>query len=425
MSGTCSLLMLELGLAVFDEDENLVVSKKFEDPIKAFGTLKNGESPDELNYVLDGLANFHSVAVNNELLRSLLMQFGFESFVMSQQRQNEIQGAKPTLIVKSGLAKDEVEASLELRDFAIRYSSNKVKEGSEKVDLHIVQAINALDEIDKIINVLGSRMREWYGLHFPELDNLLQSLNIYAEIVKNAGLRKNITKKILEVTGIQEKKMEIILDIAARSKGGEITEKNLTIVKKIADAVLFQSELRMTLTDHIEKEMEAVAPNIKRLLTSSVGARVIAKAGSLSRLAALPASTIQVLGAEKALFRALKTGTRPPKHGILFQHPLVHSAPIWQRGKIARAIASKVAIAARIDFYRHSGTADSSIADRLDKRIAEIQKKYKEPSSDKRRHQIYHPRGTDSRQRQSFRDKDTKRNKGKRFNRKKFGKRRY
>jgi nucleolar protein 56 len=181
----------------------------------------------------------------------------------------------------------------------------------------------------------------------------------------------------------------------------------------------------MTLTDHIEKEMEAVAPNIKRLLTSSVGARVIAKAGSLSRLAALPASTIQVLGAEKALFRALKTGTRPPKHGILFQHPLVHSAPIWQRGKIARAIASKVAIAARIDFYRHSGTADSSIADRLDKRIAEIQKKYKEPSSDKRRHQIYHPRGTDSRQRQSFRDKDTKRNKGKRFNRKKFGKRRY
>jgi nucleolar protein 56 len=425
MSGTCSLLMLELGLAVFDEDENLVISKKFEDPIKAFGTLKNGESPDELNYVLDGLANFHSVAVNNELLRSLLMQFGFESFVMSQQRQNEIQGAKPTLIVKSGLAKDEVEASLELRDFAIRYSSNKVKEGSEKVDLHIVQAINALDEIDKIINVLGSRMREWYGLHFPELDNLLQSLNIYAEIVKNAGLRKNITKKILEVTGIQEKKMEIILDIAARSKGGEITEKNLTIVKKIADAVLFQSELRMTLTDHIEKEMEAVAPNIKRLLTSSVGARVIAKAGSLSRLAALPASTIQVLGAEKALFRALKTGTRPPKHGILFQHPLVHSAPIWQRGKIARAIASKVAIAARIDFYRHSGTADSSIADRLDKRIAEIQKKYKEPSSDKRRHQIYHPRGTDSRQRQSFRDKDTKRNKGKRFNRKKFGKRRY
>jgi nucleolar protein 56 len=425
MAGTCSLLMLELGLAVFDEDENLVVSKKFEDPIKAFGSLKNGESPDELNYVLDGLGNFDSIAVNNDLLRSLLMQFGFESFVMSEQRQNEIEGVKPTLIVKSGLAKDEVEASMELRNFAIRYSSNKVKEGSEKLDLHIVQAINALDEIDKIINVLGSRMREWYGLHFPELDNLIQSLSLYAEIVKKAGLRKNITKKILEDTGIQEKKMEIILDIAARSKGGEITEKNLTIVKKIADAVLFQTELRMTLTDHIENQMEAVAPNIKHMLTASVGARVVAKAGSLSRLAALPASTIQVLGAEKALFRALKTGTRPPKHGILFQHPLVHSAPTWQRGKIARAIASKVAIAARIDFYRHSGKTDSSISDRLDRRIAEIQNKYKEPSSDKGRHKRYDQRVTDSRQRQSFRDKDAKRNKGKRFNRKKFGKRRY
>jgi nucleolar protein 56 len=86
-----------------------------------------------------------------------------------------------------------------------------------------------------------------------------------------------------------------------------------------------------------------------------VGARIISKAGSLARLATLPASTIQILGAEKALFRALKTGARPPKHGLLFQHPLIHSAPKWQRGKIARAVASKVAIAARIDYYRHNG----------------------------------------------------------------------
>src|SRR4029453_7365969 len=105
--------------------------------------------------------------------------------------------------------------------------------------------------------------------------------------------------------------------------------------------------------------------------------RLISKAGSLRRLAFSSASTIQILGAEKALFRALKSGARPPKHGLLFQHPMVHSAPKWQRGKIARAVASKVAIAARIDLYRHSGK-DSTIYDKLKIRINEIQEKYRE-----------------------------------------------
>jgi nucleolar protein 56 len=167
--------------------------------------------------------------------------------------------------------------------------------------------------------------------------------------------------------------------------------------------------------------MDLVAPNVKSLLTASVGARIIAKAGSLSRLAVLPASTIQVLGAEKALFRALKTGTRPPKHGLIFQHPLIHSAPRWQRGKIARAIASKVAIAARIDVYRHS-EKDSSILERLERRIKEIQEKYKEPRLEKDRSRRYH---LESRQRQFTSFGRDKRDKSNRKNRKKFGKRRY
>ncbi|MEO9364117.1 MAG: ribonucleotide-diphosphate reductase subunit beta, partial [Nitrososphaera sp.] len=149
-----------------------------------------------------------------------------------------------------------------------------------------------------------------------------------------------------------------------------------------------QSDLRRILSDHIEAAMEVVAPNVKELLTAAVGARLIAKAGSLARLAVLPASTIQVLGAEKALFRALKTGARPPKHGILFQHPLIHSAPKWQRGKIARAVASKVAIAARIDYYRHAGK-DAQISEKLNTRLEEIREKYKEPVPEKERDKKY------------------------------------
>jgi nucleolar protein 56 len=138
------------------------------------------------------------------------------------------------------------------------------------------------------------------------------------------------------------------------------------------------------LANNIETTMEVVAPNVKELLTASVGARMTARAGSLQRLATLPASTIQILGAEKALFRSLKTGANPPKHGMLFQHPLIHAAPKWQRGKIARAIAAKVAIAARIDAYRHAGK-DLFIAEKLKKRILEIREKNKLPPSEEER----------------------------------------
>ena len=274
---------------------------------------------------------------------------------MSEDQQQYIQDSKPTLIVKAGFANNEQDAMQALREFAINLSSARVKEASEKLDLHIIQSINALDELDKIINTVGARMREWYGLHFPELDNLVSSLGVYAEIVSRAGLRENIVVEILQTIGLQDKKVEVILDAPKRSKGGDMTPENLAIVSRLADEVIAQSDLRRVLADHIEAAMEIVAPNVKELLTVAVGARIISKAGSLARLARLPASTIQILGAEKALFRALKTGARPPKHGLLFQHPLIHSAPKWQRGKIARAVASKVAIAARIDYYRHNG----------------------------------------------------------------------
>jgi nucleolar protein 56 len=240
--------------------------------------------------------------------------------------------------------------------------------------------------------------------------------------VSRAGLRQNITAEILQGAGMQDKKVEVILDAARRSKGGDMAPENLAIVKRLADQVISQSDLRRVLADHVEVAMETVAPNVKELLTVTVGARIIAKAGSLARLATLPASTIQVLGAEKALFRALKTGARPPKHGLLFQHPLVHSAPKWQRGKIARAVASKVAIAARIDYYRHAGK-DTTIQDRLNTRLNEIREKYKEPVPEKERDRKY----MEHVQRQEpagRRDKRDKRKKKDRRN-KRFGKRRY
>jgi len=421
MTNTCSVLLLELGLAAFDENNRLIVSKKFDNPIRSYRLLKSGENSLELKELIERIRSFDYISVNDANMAFVLQQSGLNSHVMPQEEQNNIQNTKPAYIVQSKLAMNEIEATQALRNFAIEFSSVRVKEASEKLDLHIIQSVNALDELDKIINVVGARMREWYGLHFPELDNLIQSLIAYAEIVTKAGLRENITIQIIENAGMHDRKAEIIMDAAKRSKGGDMTTENLVIVKKIAQEIISQSELRRILSDHIESAMDLVAPNVKSLLTASVGARIIAKAGSLSRLAVLPASTIQVLGAEKALFRALKTGTRPPKHGLIFQHPLIHSAPRWQRGKIARAIASKVAIAARIDVYRHS-EKDSSILERLERRIKEIQEKYKEPRLEKDRSRRYH---LESRQRQFTSFGRDKRDKSNRKNRKKFGKRRY
>jgi nucleolar protein 56 len=424
-NNTCSVVLLELGMAAFDGGGSLVVSKKFDNAIRSYRLLKSGVNLDEIRWFIEKLRSFEPVSTNDASIVAILRQAGLNSQLMSEDQQQYIQNSKPTLMVKAGFANNEQDAMQALREFAINLSSSRVKEASEKLDLHIIQSINALDELDKIINTVGARMREWYGLHFPELDNLVSSLGVYAEIVSRAGLRENIIVEILQSIGLQDKKVEVILDAAKRSKGGDMTPENLAIVKRLADEVIAQSDLRRVLADHIEAAMETVAPNVKELLTAAVGARIISKAGSLARLAKLPASTIQILGAEKALFRALKTGARPPKHGLLFQHPLIHSAPKWQRGKIARAVASKVAIAARIDYYRHNGK-DSTIYGKLKIRINEIQEKYREPMPEKERDRKYKEHIQRQQQyrggRDVARDKHDKRKKKDR--RKRFGKRR-
>jgi nucleolar protein 56 len=425
VNNTCSVVLLELGMAAFDQGGSLVVSKKFDNAIRSYRLLKSGVKLDEIRWFIEKLRSFEPVSTNDASIVAVLRQAGLNSQLMPEDQQQHIQNSKPTLIVKAGFANNEQDAMQALREFAINLSSSRVKEASEKLDLHIIQSINALDELDKIINTVGARMREWYGLHFPELDNLVSSIVVYSEIVSKAGLRENIFVEILQSIGLPEKKVEVILDAAKRSKGGDMTPENLAIVKRLADQVIAQSDLRRVLAEHIEAAMETVAPNVKELLTAAVGARIISKAGSLARLATLPASTIQILGAEKALFRALKTGARPPKHGLLFQHPLIHSAPKWQRGKIARAVASKVAIAARIDYYRHNGK-DNIVSDKLKIRIEEIREKYKEPMPEKERDRKYKEHIQRQQQyrggRDVTRDKHDKRKKKDRRNR--FGKRR-
>ncbi|MEM4701591.1 MAG: C/D box methylation guide ribonucleoprotein complex aNOP56 subunit, partial [Candidatus Bathyarchaeia archaeon] len=280
--------------------------------------------------------------------------------------------------LETGFVKDYEEFRVWVHNVTMEIAKLRVKKAVEKRDLIIAQAIQTLDDLDKSINLFMSRVREWYGVHFPELDRLLEKHETYARLVVNLGVRKDFTLERLEKEGLPKSKAEQIAKSAQTSMGADLTEVDLAQIQTLSKTVLNLYELRQRLEDYIDSAMEEVAPNIKALTGALLGARLIALAGGLTNLAKMPASTLQVLGAEKALFRSLKTGAKPPKHGIIFQHSLLHEAKKWQRGKIARALAGKLAIAARTDAFGGRYIGEDLKAD-LEKRVEEIRQKYAEP----------------------------------------------
>ena len=369
-----SVILTELGIGVFNENTCLKTIK-FSETASDYIFIKKGKSRiSELGKFLSNEQN--DVTVNDSALYDLLKKKDIEAQMMSEHDIENIQLTKPKILVDANLASDENDAMQKLRDFAIQLSSTKITEISESPDLHVIQSINTLDDTDKIINAISSRLREWYGLHFPELDNIIDSINGYAQIVL-AGKRENMSDDVFVNAGFPDSKVQMLSLVREKSRGGDITDENLLMVQSLAKNILELFDMRKNLEEQIDIQMKEIAPNITAVLGTTVGARILAKAGSLVRLSSMPASTIQVLGAEKALFRALKTGSNPPKHGLLFQHAVVHAAPRWQRGKIARAIAAKAAIAARVDV--HGGGLNNTLLDKLNIRVKEIEEKYDKP----------------------------------------------
>ena len=417
-----SVILTELGISIFN-DGQVDKAFPFSNSVKEYLAIKNKESkPNELINYLAKIQR--GVSVSDESLLAILKKFSIDCHLMEEDESEKIQANKPQIIVDSGFASNLQDTLGKLREFALGFSSTKVTEVSESPDLHIIQAINSLDEIDKIANGLSSRLREWYGLHFPELDNMIDSINGYAQIVM-AGKRESLSKQVFEEAGFPESKVDMLSLILSKSRGGDISDVNLTIVQSIAKQILDFHELRKKLEEHIESEMQEIAPNLSAILGTAVGARILGRAGSLKRMASLPASTIQVLGAEKALFRSLKTGSQPPKHGLLFQHAMVHAAPRWQRGKIARAVAAKAVIAARVDVYGEG--LNQTLLEKLNVRVDEIGKKYENPTEkDIRTPQQFKPQGGrfDDRRREGGRFDDRRREGGDRNERSSYGEQR-
>jgi nucleolar protein 56 len=263
-------------------------------------------------------------------------------------------------------------------EITVTQTRHKLRKVVEKRDLFVAQAISSVDDLDKILNLISSRVREWYGLHFPELEDLVKDHREYMTLVTKLGHRSNFTVDNLAKLGLSQDRAKRIYEAASKSVGAEMSDWDLEPIRTYAGIYVQLSDLRNKLSQYIDEAMVEVAPNIRELVGSLLGARLIMLAGGLMRLALLPASTIQVLGAEKALFRALRTGSRPPKHGVIFQFPEIFRAPRWQRGKIARALAAKLAIAAKADAFTGNFIAPRLKED-LMKRIQEVKTVYAKP----------------------------------------------
>ena len=265
-----------------------------------------------------------------------------------------------------------------LHGLELEYTRRKLRSAAQKRDMLAAQAIRAIDDIDRTTNLFVARLREWYSIHFPELNDLISEHEDYVKVVAELGHRDNMTVENLVKLGFSEEKARKIAEAARNSIGADLSDFDIEAIRTLAKITSDLYRLRRQLTTYIEQVMKEVAPNITALVGPLLGARLISLAGGLDKLARMPASTIQVLGAEKALFRALRTGGKPPKHGVIFQYPDIHRSPKWQRGKIARALAAKLAIAAKVDAFTGRYIGDQ-LREELRRRIQEIKRIYAKP----------------------------------------------
>ena len=379
------IIQFPFGVAAFDDKNALVEKVLFpkKPQAAARGLLKaeSGKLSDEVFSLVSLLKNAGYdtfIFENSGLADEVSRKMDVKTEVAKSAEIEDLRSLMSSVAVDSGFVEDEQALNLWNRNVSLELAKLRIKGASEKRDLIIAQGIQTLDDLDRTVNLFMGRLREWYGVYFPELDRLMEKHETYARLVMNLGYKENYTIEALEKENIPKERAQHTAKAAESSMGADIAERDLEQIQALARDVLELYELRKNMENYVDRTMEELAPNVRAVAGALLGARLIALAGSLQNLAMRPASTIQVLGAEKALFRSLKTGARPPKHGLIFQHTLLHDAKRWQRGKIARAIAGKLAIAARADAFGGKYIGEELKAG-INKRLEEIREKYKEP----------------------------------------------
>jgi len=314
------------GLFVFDQNKKLIEYKLFEKDAKKIAEklakLENNESFPEL----EELKRKYSLETSEEV----------SSFFKDNMR---------SFVGETGFIKNEEELNRIINEVSIEYTKNKISNISKK-DKMIIQAVSALDDTIKTLNQMSERLREWHSLNSPK--SSIADHEKFAEHIIELDLSKLVSSKL--------------------------KEKDVLIIKKFSEQLKKTFELKKELESYLEKSVPEEIPNISALLGPILAARLLAKAGSLERLAKLPSSAIQLLGAEKSLFKYLKgkeTMRGPPKFGVLFVHPDIQTAQKEVQGKIARLLSAKLTLAARADFYSKHDISKELLED-YRKKLSEI-----------------------------------------------------
>lgn len=377
---TVYLVPTTFGLFLIDKDSKVVAEHVFypsvEDSFSALSAINNGVPTESLKNLVEKIKELKidSIVLDNPSLSSVLSA-ETEIPIRIDLHSAEIKWFRDTQ--DSYLAESDIVGSsgdiLKFRqDVALKLARSAISAASGEKDLLVKHAIDAIGEIDTSINLVAMRLREWYSLNFPSLSGLIEDHERFARIVYVCGGRSHVTDELLSEAEVSEKLRVQILASVSNDIGADLKTTDLKATQVLANSILESFKLRKELEEYVSEMMKELAPNITELVGPLVGARLVSLAGSLKELARKPSSTVQIFGAEKALFRSLKTGADPPKHGVIFQVAEIHSAPYWQRGKIARALAGKLSIAARIDAYSDRNIG-ASLREQFVTRVKEIQ----------------------------------------------------
>jgi len=381
----CYIIDSLIGIYAIDDRGNFLNFIDFLDDIQKsvtfYNSLNSGNLSKEYLDFMNELKNsgFDDFGFDNRKLKDVTMQnLGFNtSFEKVSLEFKNFRFNLNDQLKKIGITKTRDEILSFFKKVEEQLIKKQISQFGSKGDVEIVQVIETLDILKKSISLFSSRMREWYGLHFPELvDKFIEDNVLIARLISVLGKRDNFTyNKIDQEFGFKEAKIKMLQNLASQSMGADI---DLSIIKKYADEILSLDEFTHELEGHLDSLMEQVAPNLFALVGGLIGAKLIAKAGSLKKLAFMPASRIQLLGAEKALYRFLKTGEKRPKHGLIFQWNQIRGSKAHNRGKISRVISGKIGISAKVDYFGGEFIADV-LSKEINKKIQEIEKKYPKP----------------------------------------------
>lgn len=252
------------------------------------------------------------------------------------------------LAIKYGFAGSKSEYDNMLHELNINLAKEQVAMAVTP-DSKIIAAVEAIDDLNETSSLLSERLKEWFIMTFED-----------------TGLKgEELARRIVEMNDDRE---------------------DMLILQSFSSSLLGLYKTRDGIEEYLQVNMPRIAPNITCIAGHLLGARLLSITGSLKNLATMPSSTIQVIGANNALFKHLLGKAPSPKHGVIFRHPLINTAPRWQRGKIARVLASKISLAARYDLY--SGELKEDLSRELTMKVEVIRKQPPKKDKKKRLHSL-------------------------------------